>query len=105
MAINQAMNPAAELQRIANGSYLDDAVSPATPSLLIGFTPRMVQVVNETDRITFDWYQGMPSGYAVQTVAAGTRTLITTGGVTVGADRTIGFPVLQNKQYRYIVQG
>lgn len=105
MAIIQSQNPAAELNRIANGSYLDDAATPANASILVGFTPRYVSVVNETDRITFEWYQGMPSGGAVQTVAAGTRTLVGTGGVTVGADRTIGFPVLQNKQYRYVVLG
>ena len=35
----------------------------------------------------------------LHTIAAGTRTLETSGGVTVSGD-TIGFAVLQNKQYR-----
>lgn len=105
MAITQAMSTAAELQRISNGSYFDDAASPVTPSLFVGFEPRYVRVENETDRIAYEWFQGQASGAALQTVAAGTKTTIGSGGVTVPGNRTISFPVLQNKQYRYVVLG
>lgn len=48
-----------------------------------GFVPDRVRFVNLTDRIEDEWFAGMAAGYALHTVAAGTRTLATTGGITV----------------------
>lgn len=91
-------------QKMYTASYFDDAASPVTPILTPGFRPRYVCVDNITDRIKWEWYEGAVSATCVQTVAAGTRTLITTAGVTVtvaeGSQPSIAFPVLQNKQYR-----
>jgi hypothetical protein len=85
-------------------SHLDDAGSPAAASYDLGYVPRYVRVENATDRIANEWFTGMTSTHAVKTVAAGTRTLETSAGVTVVGD-TIGFPVLQNKAYRVIAMG
>lgn len=46
-------------------------------SLSLGFNPRYVQLVNLTDRTTYEWYMGMANGETIKTVAAGTRTLDT----------------------------
>ena len=46
----------------------------------VGFRPRSVRVQNE-NRIMLEWQDGMPDGHAFKTVAAGTRTLITSGGI------------------------
>lgn len=85
-------------------SHLDDAGSPAAAVYYPGFTPLKVEVENETDRIKWTWRDGNAAATCVQEVAAGTRTIITSAGVTVGADSTgrmaISFAVLQNKQYR-----
>jgi hypothetical protein len=105
MAITSSVTPAIELTRLTTISHLDDAGSPANASYDVGFTPRYVRVENATDRIVNEWFEGMTSAHAVKTVAAGTRTLETSGGPSVGADGTIGFAVTQNKQYRVVVMG
>lgn len=90
-------------------SHFDDAGVPAAISLLPGFKPRYVCVDNVTDRIKYEWYDGMAKTDCVMTVAAGTRTLDT--GSKLSVDITDGFQpsitvaaaqVLQNKQYRVI---
>lgn len=104
MAITSTTGIGDGTQKMFTASYFDDAVSPATPSLTPGFRPRYVRVDNVTDRTKWEWYEGSAAATCLQTVAAGTVTLITTGGTTVtvteGAQAAIAFPVLQNKQYR-----
>jgi hypothetical protein len=69
---------------IATGKWVSDAgASGVAMTFTIGFTPRYVSFVNATDRITDEWYSGMAADSAVETAAAGTRTLETSGGVTV----------------------
>lgn len=89
------------------GRHLDDASSPAAIDVDCGFVPRYVQVVNLTDRITFEFYEGMTDTNALKTVANGTRTLETSGGITLTTD---GFSldaaaVIQNKQYSWVAIG
>lgn len=93
-----------EQTRLTTISHIDDAGSPAAAVYPVGYNARYVRVDNVTDRILLEWYEGMPSGAAVQTAAAGARTLIATGGVVVQGN-DIGFAVLQNKQYRVQVIG
>ena len=90
--------------RLVTISHFDDAGSPAAASYNLGFIPRYVRVDNVTDRILNEWYSGMTSDHAVKTVAAGTRTLETSAGITLSGT-TIGFPCLQNKQYRVVAFG
>ena len=105
MTITATVSPAVETTRLTTISHFDDAGSPAAAAYDVGYTPRYIKVDNVTDRISFEWYEGMPSGHAVQTVAAGTRALLTTGGPTLNVLGVVGFPVLQNKQYRVQVIG
>lgn len=50
--------------------------------ITLGFTPRIVRVVNATDRITDEKYAGMGATEVIHTVAAGTRTLDTNSLIT-----------------------
>lgn len=104
MAITFKKVDGIEQTRLTTINHLDDAAAPVAASYPVGYKARAVTVDNVTDRIKFEWYEGMPSGHAVQTVAAGTRTLITTGGVAVSGN-DVGFAVLQSKQYRVRVVG
>lgn len=104
MAITQNTAHGVEKTRLTTVSYLDDAASPATPALKLGFKPRYIKIDNVTDRIALEWYEGMASGTAVKTLAAGTRSLEASGGVTVAGD-SVGFAPLQSKQYRIQVLG
>lgn len=104
MAITSTQTDAVDNTRLATINHFDDAASPAAASYDVGFRPRYVRVDNVTDRIMLEWYDGMTSAHAVKTLAAGTRSLETSGGVTVSGG-TIGFAPLQNKQYRVQVIG
>ena len=67
--------------RLATGRYLDTG-TVAAYTFTLGFKPRYVKVENVTDRNGEEWYEGMADASAVKTVAAGTKTLITTLGIT-----------------------
>lgn len=106
MARSEARQQTDGLFRMRSGAILDDAESPAAASVALGFRPRMIRVINITDRIEYEWLEGMASATSLKTVAAGTRTLEAAEGPTVATDgMTIGFPVLQNKQYRWYALG
>lgn len=105
MTITATQTAAIDKCKFANGSHLDDAGTTAA-TVTIGFTPRYIRVDNETDRIMWEWSEGMASPSATKTVAAGTRTAQTTDGITVDADAgTFSHPVVQSKQYRWQVWG
>lgn len=104
MTITATRTNAAEQTRLCTINHFDDAASPAAADYNVGFVPRYVRVDNVTDRILLEWYEGMTSAHAVKTLAAGTRSLETSGGVTVSG-KSIGFAPLQNKQYRIQVIG
>ena len=104
MTITASASSAANMLRMANGSYLDSAASPDAAALSLGFKPRYIRVDNVTDRIALEWFEGMTTAHALKTVAAGTRTLETSGGITVdGAE--VGFTPVQSKQYRWVAFG
>lgn len=105
MTITANVISAAENTRITSISHLDIAASPVNAAYDVGFRPRYVKVENATDGILLEWYEGMLSGHAVRTLAAGARALVTTGGITLVNTDVIGFAVLQNKQYRVQVIG
>lgn len=61
--------------QFASGSHLDSAGSPAAATINIAFRPRYIRVVNETQRIEAEWFDGMAATNTLKTVANGTRTL------------------------------
>lgn len=103
MAITRTQSQHDGVSRKAVGRFLDDAATPAKAVIVCGFKPRVVRWHNLTDRISEEWFEGMAADSALHTVAAGTRTLVTSGEITVQAD---GFDVaaalvLQNKQHSW----
>jgi len=68
-----------------------------------------VKVLNVTSRDQYEWFEGMAAASAVKTVAAGTRTLITTLGITVAANKfTVGLDTdvnVINEQLSWIALG
>ena len=100
-------NDAGPTQR-AVGRYLDTG-TVAEFDLTIGFKPRYVKVVNTTSRDMLEWFEGMDDASAVKTVAAGTRTIITTLGITplengftVGLDLDV---VVTSEQLSWLAEG
>lgn len=81
----------------STGHLVNDAGGAVVATLSLGFVPRVFRIHNVTDRISYEWYNGMTNPGAVKTVAAGTRTLETTEGptigtVTAGTDTTVSVP-------------
>lgn len=70
----------------AVGKAVTDAATAAAVTFTVGFTPRIVRFHNLTDRISDEWFEGMAAASSLHTVAAGTRTLETTNGVTVSGN-------------------
>ncbi len=74
----------------AIGKIVTDAAAAAIAVLQLGFVPRYFRIVNLTDRITDEWYEGMASASSLHAVAAGTQTLEATNGIAVNAtDKTV----------------
>lgn len=72
----------------ATGHVVTDSATAAAATFTVGFIPRIVRFHNVTDRISDEWLKGMAAASSIHTVAAGTRTLETTNGITVGTDGT-----------------
>jgi hypothetical protein len=67
---------------VVNHAYGKFTGAGAVVDVSLGFTPRIVRVVNATDRITDEKYAGMAATEVIHTIAAGTRTLDTGSLVT-----------------------
>lgn len=68
---------------IAVGKLVTDATAATAVTVTLGFAPRYIRLVNLTDRITEEWFEGMAAASSLHTVPAGTMTLETTNGITV----------------------
>lgn len=97
------------LLRLATGSYLDTGTVAAYDFTTLGFKPRYVKVVNETDRTAIEWFEGMADSEGIVTVANGTVTLVTSNGIiplvngfTFGLDTNVN---VTSKQVSWIAIG
>lgn len=105
MAVTESQKNADGISRVATGSYLTDGTAAAI-TITCGFRPRYVYVMNSTSRDGMEWFDGMSDAHAIKTVAAGTRTAITSLGVTpsasgfiIGLDTDVN---VTNEQIRWI---
>ena len=79
-----------QVRNVASGRITATSTPVAFDSISIGFQPRYVRVSNLSERVQLEWYENMTAAHALKTVAAGTRTAITSLGITVSAS---GFSV------------
>jgi hypothetical protein len=56
----------------------------------LGFIPSKLIITNRTSLATLEWNSNLPAGNFYKIAAAGTRTLVTSGGPTLldGSDKT-----------------
>lgn len=73
-----------QVRNHAVGKIVTSSATAAAASVVCGFLPRVVRIHNLTDRISDEWFEGMAAASSLHSVAAGTRTLETTNGITVG---------------------
>lgn len=102
MAITVTQTDGIERMQSASGSYLDSA-GGTNVSVTLGFTPRFIELVNETDRIMATWRKGMDATKTIKTAANGDATLDTASIILINADgRSFTFtPATAAKQYRW----
>lgn len=127
MAITSTSNGALAAIKVATGAYLDTAGSPAVAAIACGFIPSYIRLVNLTDRITYEWFDGMTVAHSLKIAADGTATEETSGGFTpqvvppaAGSGTSVGTnspgavvapqgfkfaTITQNKQYYWYAVG
>jgi len=92
----------------AIGRYYDTDTAAAF-NIYCGFQPRYVRVVNLTDRVSMEWFQGMTSATGVRKEAGGTFTVVAALGITPLANGfTVGLDTKLNvhtKQLTWIAMG
>ena len=74
-----------QVRNVATGRITNTTTAAALGGFAIGFSPRYVCIVNISERVQLEWYNGFGGAQALKTVAAGTRTRITSLGITTGA--------------------
>src|SRR3990167_8032827 len=104
---SQVKNSASVMQ-MAVGSYITSSTAAAI-AITTGFKPLWVRVINETSGDMYEWYHGMAAAEAIKTVAAGTRSIITTLGITQNSNGfTVGLDTdvnVINEQLSWMAQG
>lgn len=90
------------------GRYLTSDTAAAI-TITTGFKPRVVRVYNVTSGDMMEWFEGMTAAHAVKTVAAGTRSILTSLGITVsesgfiiGLDTDVN---VINEQLSWVAEG
>lgn len=81
----------------STGVLVNDAGGAVIATLVLGFVPRMLRLMNVTDSISYEWFTGMTNPGSTKQILAGTRSLQTTEGFTVGSvaagtDGTVSIP-------------
>lgn len=64
-------------EQFSTGRYFDDAGTPALAVINLGFSPRRFIWKNLTDRVSWEWLEGMAAGTTLKTAANGDQTLDT----------------------------
>lgn len=107
MAITSTQS-ASHVRNYGVGRFLDTG-TVAAAKITCGFQPRYVRVQNVTSGDSIEWFEGMAAGTGVKQVAAGTRTLAATNGITVAGDGfTIGLDtdiMVTSEQISWIAVG
>lgn len=82
MATNIPTSRNSGVAHCSTGSFTSDGTACV---VTLGFTPRRVQVYNETDTIAWAWQEGMAATKAMKVVAAGTMTTDTGSPILASA--------------------
>lgn len=94
MAITAKMRNDPGIHNFASGSFQDTGTILAT-AINLGFVPRYVRLENLTDGDGWEWFEGMAADSALRTVAAGTKSLITSSAISTGTLETTTAGVYQ----------
>jgi hypothetical protein len=71
------------------------ATNADLPIRKIGYKPKKVIVSNLSNNVKIEWNDSLGDGYAIKTVEAGTRSLLTSGAITPLDPDSAGNPGFQ----------
>lgn len=86
--VNSATSPSTTATGggIANSDAVSNVlIAAGVITITLGFVPKHFKIVNVTDRLTQEWFEGMNTGDFIETVAAGDQTLETDDQISVNA--------------------
>lgn len=78
----------ASVCNIASGTFTGDGTAI---TLTLGFVPRWIQAINETDVETWQKTGTMGATKTIKTVTAGTTTVDTASAIVINSDGTVTF--------------
>jgi hypothetical protein len=85
MAVTTTMLQENSVANFASAKVTTDATAAADTTFLLGFRPRYVcwtLTVGGSPPVTVEWFDPMPALTSLRSIAAGTQTVDTTGGLT-----------------------
>lgn len=91
-----------EVTKMATGQFTTDATT--TASITLGFTPRHIQIIDETTQETYIWIEQMGATDILQRVDAGTAAMDTTQIITA-SETGFTFVPKANKTYDWVAFG
>ena len=73
---------------VSNHQFLKFTSTGNAVSIPLGFMPRKIRVINDTDAIVWEWQYGMAATHSIKTVLGGSlaATLDTTSAIVVTGD-------------------
>ena len=90
-SVSGTYTAATDVSTTANAS-----IAAGVLTVTLGFVPTFFKLVNVTDKIAFEWYDGMNQGDYLKTVANGTVTLETGDALTITPSTRAGGSVDQS---------
>jgi hypothetical protein len=82
-----ASTTAAATGGIANADAVENMViASGVMTITLGFVPKYFKIINATDRLIQEWYDGLAFGDYLEEVAAGDKTLETDNKIEVDTD-------------------
>lgn len=84
MAQTVVQNNGSSNNQFASG-HISGTYTAADFTITLGFTPRYFRIINLTDRVTNEWFEGMAQGDYFKTASNGDRTLETDDSIVISA--------------------
>lgn len=94
------------IANMASGKLTTDSSAAAAYTLTLGFVPRYLCIVNITDVLIDEWFDGMAANTAVHSVGStGVKTAST--GITVNTDGTVTIAaaiMIASKTFHFVAE-
>lgn len=101
-----SQNNSESVANMASGKLTTDAATAAAYTLNLGFSPRYFCIVNITDVLVDEWFDGMGANTAIHSVGS-TGVKTSTTGITNNGDGTVTIAaaiMIASKTFHFIAE-